>query len=82
MQKSDDIDHYLVLCKLHIAKAVNSTPCYKFCRNITSTSKDCFVRIFLMYVNSSAYPTAKKMDDVTETMDSLFSQKSRRLEVF
>ncbi len=29
LQQSDDIsDHYLVLCKLHIAKAVNSTPCY------------------------------------------------------
>ncbi len=28
LQQSDDIsDHYLVLCKLHIAKAVNSTPC-------------------------------------------------------
>ncbi len=41
---SDDIsDHYLVLCKLHIAKAVNSTPCYKYCRTITSTTKDCFV---------------------------------------
>ncbi len=27
LQQSDDIsDHYLVLCKLHIAKAVNSTP--------------------------------------------------------
>ncbi len=32
LQQSDDIsDHYLVLCKLHIAKAVNSTP-YKFGR--------------------------------------------------
>ncbi len=29
LQQSDDIsDHYLVLCKLHIAKAVNSTPSY------------------------------------------------------
>ncbi len=27
LQQSDDIsDHYLVLCKLHIAKVVNSTP--------------------------------------------------------
>ncbi len=35
LQQSDDIsDHYLVLCKLHIAKAVNSTPCYR--RTITS----------------------------------------------
>ncbi len=30
--------------------------------------------IFLIYLNSSAYPTAQeKLDDVTETMDSLFS---------
>ncbi len=30
LQQSDDIsDHYIVLCKLHIAKTVNSTPCYK-----------------------------------------------------
>ncbi len=44
MQQSDDIaDHYLVLCKLHIAKTVNSTPCYKYGRTITSTTKDCFV---------------------------------------
>ncbi len=41
LQQSDDIsDHYLVLCKLHIAKAVNSTPCYKYRRTITSTTKD------------------------------------------
>ncbi len=44
LQQSNDIsDHYLVLCKLHIAKAVNSTPCYKYRRTITSTTKDCFV---------------------------------------
>ncbi len=44
LQQSDDIsDHYLVLCKLHIAKAVNSTPSYKYGRTITSTTKDCFV---------------------------------------
>ncbi len=82
MQKSDDIDHYLVLCKLHIAKAVNSTPCYKFCRNITSTSKDCFVRNLPDVCQFLSISNSKKMDDVTETMDSLFSQKSRRLEVF
>ncbi len=44
LQQSDDIsDHYLVLCKLHIAKTVNSTPCYKYGRTITSSTKDCFV---------------------------------------
>ncbi len=44
LQQSDDIsDHYLVLCKLHIVKAVNSTPSYKYGRTITSTTKDCFV---------------------------------------
>ncbi len=73
LQQSDDIsDHYLVLCKLHIAKAVNSTP-YKYGRTITSTTKDCFVSNlpdlsqFLSISNS-----AEKLD-VTETMDSLFS---------
>ncbi len=40
LQQSDYIsDRYLVLCKLHIAKAVNSTPCYKYHRTITSTTK-------------------------------------------
>ncbi len=44
LQQSDDIvDHYLVLRKLHISKAVNSTPPYKYGRTITSTTKDCFV---------------------------------------
>ncbi len=43
LQQSNDIsDHYLVLCKLHIAKAVNSTPSYNYRRTITSTTKDCF----------------------------------------
>ncbi len=60
LQKSDDIsDHYLVLCKLHITNAVNSTPSYKYGRTITSTTKDCFVSIFLIYLNSSAYPTVQ-----------------------
>ncbi len=44
LQQIDDIsDYYLVLCKLHIAKAVNSTHSYKYGRTITSTTKDCFV---------------------------------------
>ncbi len=43
LQQSDDIsDHYLVLCKLHKAKSVNSTHPYKYGRTITSTTKDCF----------------------------------------
>ncbi len=75
LQQSDDIsDHYLVLCKLHITKAVNSTPCYKYRRTITSTTTDCFVSNlpdlsqFLSISNS-----AEKLDDVTEFTDSLFS---------
>ncbi len=75
LQQSDDIsDHYLVLCKLHIVKAVNSTPSYKYGRTITSTTKDCFVSNlpdlsqFLSISNSS-----EQLDDVTETMNSLFS---------
>ncbi len=75
LQQSDDMsDHYLVLCKLHIVKAVNSIPSYKYGRTITSTTKDCFVSNlpdlsqFLSISNSS-----EQLDDVTETMDSLFS---------
>ncbi len=75
LQQSNDIpDQYLVLRKLHIAKAVNSTPCYKDCRTITSTTKDCFVSNlpdlskFLSISNS-----AEKLDAVTGIMDSLFS---------
>ncbi len=75
LQESNYIsDHYLVLCKLHIVKAVNSTPRYKYRRTITSNTKDCFVSNlsdlskFLSISNS-----AEKLDDVTETMDSLFS---------
>ncbi len=74
LQQSDDIsDHYLVLCKLHIAKAVNSTP-YKYGRTITSTTKDCFVSNLpdLSQFLSTSSSTGK-LDDVTETMDSLFS---------
>ncbi len=75
LQQSDDIsDHYLVLCKLHIAKAVNSNPCYKYGRTITSTTKYCFVSNFpdlsqFLSISNSA----EKLDDVTEVMDSLFS---------
>ncbi len=44
LQQSNNISyHYLVLCKHHISKAVNSTPSYKYGRTITSTTKDCFV---------------------------------------
>ncbi len=75
LQQSDAIsNHYLVLCKLHIDKTVNSTRCYKYGTTITSTTKDCFVSNlpdlsqFLSISNS-----ADKLDDVTETMDSLFS---------
>ncbi len=62
------------MCKLHIAKTVNSTPCYKYGRTITSSTKDCFVSNlpdlsqFLSISNSS-----EQLDDVTETTDSLFS---------
>ncbi len=75
LQQSDDIsDHYLVLCKLHIAEAVNSTHSYKYCRTITSTTKDCFVSN-LPHLSQflSISNTAEKLDDAIETMDSVFS---------
>ncbi len=75
LQQSEDLpDQYLVLRKLHKAKAVNSTPSYKYGRTIISTTKDCFVSNlpdlsqFLSTSNS-----AEKLEDVTETMDSLVS---------
>ncbi len=74
LQQSDDIsDHYLVLCKLHIAKAVHSTPSYKYGRTITSTTKGCFLSN-LPYLSQflSISNSAEKLDDVTE-MDFLFS---------
>ncbi len=80
LQQSDDIsDHYLVSCMLHIAKAANSTPCYKYCITIQylSTTKDCFVNnlpdlsLFLSKSNSS-----EKLDVVIETINSLFSSTS------
>ncbi len=61
--------------RIHIVKAVNSTPSYKYGRTITSTTKDCFVSNlpdlsqFLSISNSS-----EQLDDVTETMNSLFSR--------
>ncbi len=57
-----------------VAKAVNSTPCYKYRRTITSTTRDSFVSnrpdLFQFFSTSNS---AEKLDDVTETMDSLFS---------
>ncbi len=73
--KNHYTDHYLVLCKVHIVKAVNSTPSYKYGRTIISTTKDCFasnlpdLSQFLSISNS-----VEKLDDVTETIDSLFSR--------
>ncbi len=69
LKQSDDIsDHYLVLCKLHIAKAVNSTPSYKYGRTITSTTKDCFVsNLPNLSKFFSISNNAEKLDDVTET---------------
>ncbi len=80
LQQSDDIsDHYLVLCKRHIAKAVNSNLCYKYRRTITSTTEDSFVSNlpdlsqFLSISNS-----AEKLDDVTETMVSSYLEKNKK----
>ncbi len=73
LQQSDDISyHYLVLCKLHIAKAVNSTP-YKYGRTITSTTKDCFVSNLPDLSQFLNISNSAETLDVTETMDSLFS---------
>ncbi len=74
LQQSDDIsDHYLVLCKLHIVKAVNSTPSYKYGRTITSTTKDCFVSNLPDLSQFLSISNSSEQLDVTETMNSLFS---------
>ncbi len=66
-------DYYLVLCKLHIAKAVNSTPWNKYCRAIPSTTKDCFASNLLDLSQFLSKSNSAEKLDVTETMDSLFS---------
>ncbi len=73
VMKSPHDDHYLVLCKLHIAKTLNSTPCYKNGRTITSTTKVCFVNNLpdlsqLLSISNST----EKLDDVTNYGLSLF----------
>ncbi len=74
LQQSDDIsDHYLVLCKLHIVKAVHSTPSYKYGRTITSTTKDCFVSNLPDLSQFLSISNSSEQLDVTETMNSLFS---------
>ncbi len=75
LQQSDDIsDHYLVSGIFHIAKAVKSTPCYKYGRTITSTTKDCFINNRLDLSQFLSIPnSSEQLADVTETMDSLFS---------
>ncbi len=71
LQQSDDIsDHYLVLRKLHIAKAVHSTACYKYRRTITSTTKDCFVSNLPDLSQFLSISNRAEKLDVTE--DSLF----------
>ncbi len=74
MQQSNDIsDHYLVLCKLHIAKTVNSTLSYEYGRAITSTTKDCFVSNLPDLSQFLSISDSAEKLDVTETMYPLFS---------
>ncbi len=81
LHQSDDISyHYLVLCKLHIAEAVKLTP-YKYGRTITYTTEVIFFTYTYFFVSNlpdlsqflSISNSAEKLEDVTETMDSLFS---------
>ncbi len=73
-QSGDILEHYLVSCIIHIAKAANSTSCYKYGRTITSTTNDSFVKNlpdlsqFLSKSNIS-----EKLNDVTETTDSFLA---------
>ncbi len=61
LQQSDDIsDHYLVLCKLHIVKAVIQLLLTNMVEPLLLPQKIALQVIFLIYLNSSAYPTAQK----------------------
>ena len=75
LQQSDDIsDHYLVSCKLHLAKAAKPTPCYKYVRPITSATKDCFINNLPDQFHHFSIPDSlEKLDIATETFNSLFS---------
>ncbi len=57
----------IVLHKLHIAKTVNSTPCYKYRRTITSTTKGCFVNNLPDLSQFLSISNSSELDDVTET---------------
>ncbi len=73
LQQSDDItDHYLVLCKLHIAKVVNSTLSYKYGRTITSTTKDCLVSNLPDVSQFLSISNSAEKHDVTNYGLSLF----------
>ncbi len=78
LQQSDAIsDHYLELCIFHIGKAVKPSPCYKYGRTITPTTKDCFINNFPDLCQFLSIPNSSEQLDrtetVTETMGSLFS---------
>ncbi len=68
------------MCKVHIAKAVNSSPSYKYgITIITSTTKDCFVsNLPDLFQFLSPSNSAEKLV-VTETIDSLFSSTLDRV---
>jgi len=74
-QQSNDIsDHYLVSCKLHLAKAVKPTLCSKYARPITSATKDCFINdLPNQFHRLCILDSLEELDIATETVNSLFS---------
>ncbi len=60
-----------ILVEGTVDKAVTSTPCSKYHRTTTSTTKTSYLSDLSQFLSMSN--SAENIDDVTETMDSLFS---------
>ncbi|XP_056596745.1 uncharacterized protein LOC130415219 [Triplophysa dalaica] len=76
VQQSEDIsDHYLILCLLQWPTAANQTPCYKYGRTITSTTKDAFLdNLPELSKISSMSKSADDFDTTIENCNSTFSE--------
>ncbi|XP_056593208.1 uncharacterized protein LOC130412099 isoform X1 [Triplophysa dalaica] len=76
VQQSEDIsDHHLILCLLHWPTAANQTPCYKYGRTITSTTKDAFLdNLPELSKISSMSNNVDDFDTTIENFNSTFSE--------
>ncbi len=65
-------NHTLDLIQSHGIEAVKPTPCYRYGRTITSTTKDSFINNLPDLSKFLSISNSSDQLDVTETMDSLF----------